>query len=113
MLKFLYNKKGEMTNNSIKALFKTRDEAIEKHDQKLFLSTQIKEIPKSWSVGYIELSKLISTVLHIHQDEKNKSLWVVLVKETYYFDDTYSHETYLLMKIHQKNEKVLISEIVW
>jgi len=98
--------------NSIKALFKTRDKAIKEHDQKLFLSTQAKEIPKSWSVGYIELSNLISTVLHIHKDE-SKSFWVVLVKETYYFDDTYSHETYLLMKILKKNEKNLISEIVW
>uniref|UniRef100_A0A7C4R8Q2 Uncharacterized protein n=1 Tax=candidate division CPR3 bacterium TaxID=2268181 RepID=A0A7C4R8Q2_UNCC3 len=99
--------------NQIKKIFKTRDEAVIKNDLHLFLSTQTGEIAKSGSEGYLKTGKLVSTVLHVHNDNQDPNLWVVLVQEDYFFDGNFSHRSYLLYKIVKQNKKMLIAEIVW
>ena len=99
--------------DGIKELFAIRDHAIATKDKTLFLSTQLanSEISKSGSVGYLQTEKIISTILFLHNDEKDPPLWVALVKEDYYHEGKYSHRGYLLYKIVEKEEKVLIKEI--
>lgn len=97
----------------IKEIFKIRDRAIFENNQELFLSTQAGEIPKSGSEGYLKTDQLNSTVLHIHHDEKDTKLWVALVQEDYFSDGNFSHRSYLLYKLAEKDKKIHISEIVW
>jgi hypothetical protein len=99
--------------SQIKEIFNTRDKAIAEHNQQLLLSTQVGEIPKSGSEGYIKTDKQISKVLHVHHDDKDPSLWVALVQEDYFFNNNFSHRGYLLYKLVEKSKKLLISEIVW
>ena len=97
----------------IKEIFKTRDKAVAENNQKLLLSTQVGEIPKSGSEGYIKTDKTTSTVLHIYHDDKDSRLWVALVQEDYFFEGNFSHRGYLLYKLVEQDEKLLISEIIW
>ncbi len=104
-----------MSKNIIKTIFQNRDKAINDKNKKLFLSTQIKnqEISRSYSRGYLELSKLKSKVLHICKDDKNNNLWIALVKEKYYKKDKFSHQSYLIYKILHDKNKSLIFGIKW
>jgi len=89
-------------------LFKTRDRAVTEKNKELFLSTQLNEIGKSNSQGYLELSKLTSQVLNVHKDDE---AWVVFVKEEYRRDDETSRKGFLIYKIIQENEKPIIVDI--
>jgi len=104
-----------MSKNSIKAIFQNRDKAINIKHKKLFLSTQVKnqEIKWSYSSGYLKLSKLKSKVLRIYKDNKNKNLWIVLIKEEYYKKGKFSHQGYLIYKIIRDNNRFLIFDIRW
>lgn len=99
--------------SKIEEIFKKRDQAIAENNQELFLSTQIGEIPESGSEGYLKTEKLISTVTHVHHDDKDPNLWVVLVQEDYSQQGNFSHRGYLLYKLVEKDNKLLISEIAW
>lgn len=70
-----------MTDKEIKQLFKTRDLAVHKQDRELFVSTQVDEIERGSSEGYLGVENLHSEVLHIHGENDVEK--VVFVKETY------------------------------
>ncbi len=99
--------------NKIKEIFKTRDKAVAENNQQLLLSTQVNEIPKSGSEGYTKTDRMISTVLHIHHDDKDPRLWIALVQEDYFFAGNFSHRGYLLYRLLDQDKKLLISEIAW
>lgn len=65
----------------IKALFRTRDQAVLEKDYQKFTSTQLGEIPYFSISGYISCGQLKTEVLYIAEDTKLKK--VVFVKEDY------------------------------
>ena len=104
-----------MSKEKIKEIFRIRDKAVSDHDKKLFMSTHLKgmEIKKSYSHGFMILSKLQSKVLHACQDDDNRNLWLAFVKEKYYHEKKFSHQGYSMYKIIQDNGKFVIFDIVW
>ena len=97
----------------IKEIFKTRDKAVSENNQELLVSTQVGEIPKSGSEGYLKTEKITSTVLYTHNDDKDSRLWIAVVQEDYFFEGNFSHRGYLLYKMIEQDGELLISEIVW
>lgn len=96
----------------IKEIFQTRDRAVAEKNKDLLLSTQINEIPKSGSDGYLKTDKLVSKVLYIHQDDKDLQLYLALIQEDYFYNGKFSHRGYLLYKL-RNDGKLLITEIIW
>ena len=99
--------------NQILNLFKLRDQAVSSNDKVLFLSTQKKEIPKSESKGYLLNDKQVSSVLFCQNDNINKNLWIVLVKEEYFISNQFSHQNYLIYKVKQKGDMFRIFDVLW
>ena len=102
-----------MEREKIIDLFKKRDNSIVQKNKSKFLSTQLNgnEIKLSASIGYLELSKLESDVLHIQKDDLNNDLWVVLVREKYFIRDHFSHHGFFIYYIQKINESFLVTDI--
>jgi len=81
-----------MKNQDVIALFATRDEAVMKHDRKLFLSTQIDEIEHGSSDDYLAIEHMKSEVLYIH--DENELDKAVFVKETYAPENVDPHSSF-------------------
>lgn len=73
-----------MTDQPIQKIFQTRDQAVKKQDRGVFLSTQVAEIERGGSAGYLGVGSLRSEVLQIYDESELEK--VVFVKETYSTD---------------------------
>ncbi|MBU1000618.1 hypothetical protein KKE78_04465 [Patescibacteria group bacterium] len=100
-------------NKRIQSLFRARDEAVLSNDKKLFLSTQIKEIDGSSSKGYLDIERMKSTILHVHEDEFEKNVWIVLVREDFFKSNKLTHHGYLIYTVVKRKEEFIISNIRW
>ena len=85
-----------MEDTAIKDLFRIRDRAVKNKDERLFLSTQIREIPGSGSAGYLSTDALKTTILNISSEDAFKLTKTVAVKETYFVKGKKSHEGILI-----------------
>lgn len=82
-----------MVDKTITALFKTRDTAIQKQDRELFVSTQVDEIERGSSEGYLGVEHLTSEVLYVH--DVNELEKVAFVKETYAPSHNITYRSYV------------------
>lgn len=94
-------------------LFKTRDQAVKLKDKQKLLATQVTEIFKSETEGYLSNDEQITEVLFCNEDTSGENFWIVLVKEEYFLHNKASHHNYLLYKLIKANDSLKISEIVW
>ena len=83
-----------MIDKTISALFKTRDKAIEKQDRELFISTQVDEIERGSSEGYLGVEHMQTEVLHVHQENELET--IVFVKEIYTPSKNIPYDSYLI-----------------
>lgn len=100
-------------NPKIQTLFKTRDEAVAKNDKYLFLSTQLKEIDGSSSIGYLDTDHMTTTILHAHKHDHEPNVWIVFVREDYFTKSDLSHSNYLLYKITDIRGDFTVTDIRW
>lgn len=100
-------------NEKIQSLFKKRDEAVEKKDKGLFLSTQLKEIDNSLSKGYLEIDRMKTTILNVHEDKFEPNVWIVFVQEAFYRSTKLTHHGYLIYTVVDHNSELIISNIRW
>lgn len=75
-------------------LFKTRDDAINKQDRGLFLSTQVDEIERGSSEGYLGVEHLETEVIAIHGENDVEK--IVFVKENYKQNKNIPYSAYLI-----------------
>lgn len=68
-------------NAEINALFSARDEAVQKQDAALFLSTQLSDIGFASSEGYISTKEMTTEVLNVYKASEESA--VAFVRETY------------------------------
>lgn len=80
-------------DNAISELFATRDKAITVQDRALFVSTQVDEIERGSSEGYLGVEHLHSEVLYVH--DANELEKVVFVKETYSKEHNIPYSSYV------------------
>jgi hypothetical protein len=100
---------GKDELEEIQRLFSKRDSAVLKKDTKEFLTTQLngQEIRGGTSAGYIECSKMATSILQIESkfsqtmsdicspSPPNEAVCVVNVKEVYEHNNKYSHSGYI------------------
>lgn len=96
-----------------KKLFKKRDEAVGKNNDLLFLSTQLDEIERSGSEGYLVLQKLESKVLCIYPEDNSVQTKKVFVKETYYQKGKKSRQAFLIYYLVNIGKDWKIFKIVY
>ncbi len=89
-------------------LFKIRDKAVLDRDKKLFLSTQIREIPRAFSNGYLSIDRMVTKVFYAHHDEMQDNVLIVLVQERYYKKQGFSHYSYLVYSLVDLDGKLYI-----
>ncbi|KKQ32255.1 hypothetical protein A2362_00795 [Candidatus Curtissbacteria bacterium RIFOXYB1_FULL_41_59] len=80
--------------SEIKDIFSTRDKAVAKQDEKLFLSTQIAEIEGGSSEGYLDIDKMKTEVLYVLNESEIEK--VVFAKETYLPKGKKSHHGFII-----------------
>jgi hypothetical protein len=83
-----------MISKTIQQLFKSRDIAIQNQDRELFLSTQVDEIERGSSEGYLGVENLTTEVLSVHGENDLEK--VVFVKETYKPSKNIPYASYLI-----------------
>src|SRR3982751_3062330 len=83
-----------MIDEQIFTLFKTRDQAIKKQNRELFLSTQVDEIERGSSEGYLGVEKLVTEVLSVHGENELEK--IAFVKETYKPSKNIPYTSYLI-----------------
>jgi hypothetical protein len=83
-----------MNDKSIMQLFKTRDKAVKDQDRELFISTQVDEIERGSSEGYLGVENLKTEVLHVHQENELET--IVFVKEIFSPSHNISYASYII-----------------
>jgi hypothetical protein len=83
-----------MIDKTILQLFKTRDTAVKKQDRELFVSTQVDEIERGSSEGYLGVEHLTTEVLSVVGENDLEK--VVFVKETYTPSKNIPYNSYLI-----------------
>ena len=85
-----------MIDAEVSALFQTRDMAITDRDLKLFLSTQIGELPNSTFEGYVKIDKMQTDILSIFSEKETPYQKVIFARETYSPKDKDSFSWFLI-----------------